>query len=65
MVTVTNQADNITASAKTFIFNKDTHTPPSYGHYTGQSALASSPVGNWRIWLLQSFTGCMPLLVVT
>jgi len=37
--------------------------PPLYCHYTGQPAFAgSTPVRNLRILLLQSFTGCMPLL---
>ena len=33
---------------------------PFYGHYTGQPALASTPVKNWRILLELSFTARMP-----
>jgi len=37
-----------------------------YENHTGQPALATAPsVKNWRILLVQSFTGRMPLLMAT
>jgi len=36
-----------------------------YGHYTGQLALASTPIKNWRILLEQSFTARTSLLTAT
>jgi len=37
-----------------------------YGHYTGQSALATAPpVENWKLLLVQSFTARMHLLTAT
>jgi len=37
-----------------------------YGHYTGQSVLATAPpVENWRLLLVQSFTARMHLLTAT
>jgi len=38
---------------------------PFYSHYTRQPALASIPVKNWRIFLQQSFTARMPLILIT
>jgi len=38
---------------------------PFYGHYTGQPALDGTPVKNWRILLVQSFTSRKPLLTAT
>ena len=38
---------------------------PRNGHYTGQPALAGTPVKNWGILLQQSFTASMPLLMAT
>jgi len=34
-----------------------------YSHYTGQPALAGTPVKNWRILSEQSFTAHMPLMM--
>jgi len=39
--------------------------PPFYSHYTGQRALASTPVKKWRILLKQSLTAHMALLTAT
>jgi len=33
---------------------------PFYGHYTGQTAWAGTPVKNWRIVLEQTFTPPIP-----
>ena len=42
-----------------------TQHPPFYGHYARQPALTGTPVKNWRILLVQSFTARMPLLAAT
>jgi len=38
---------------------------PFYGQYTGQLALASITVKNWRVLLEQSFTARMSLMKAT
>jgi len=37
--------------------------PPYHSHYTVQPLLATLPVRNYRILLVQSFTACTPLLM--
>jgi len=45
--------------------NPTYYLPSFYGHYTGQPALAGTPIKNWRILLEQSSTARMPLVTAT